>query len=81
MMMNKIPKQKALAAIFREQQKIYGRKQKGFHILDSHPFFIVPSPSSFTYPCVVLSQDAQQQTPPSATPFWALNPVFWTSKT
>eukprot|EP00957_Ditylum_brightwellii_P138709 10573131-Ditylum_brightwellii.AAC.1 len=53
----------------------------GFCSNDLHPFFIVPSESSFTYPHTALSQSAQQQIPPSTTPIQDSNPVFWTSKT
>eukprot|EP00957_Ditylum_brightwellii_P066822 5070977-Ditylum_brightwellii.AAC.1 len=53
----------------------------GFHSFNLHPFYIVPSAPIFTHPCTVLSQDTQQQTPPSTAPVWHLNQVFWTSKT
>eukprot|EP00957_Ditylum_brightwellii_P110467 8424800-Ditylum_brightwellii.AAC.1 len=45
-----------------------------FHSIDSHPFYIVPSASSFTHPRMSLSQNAQQQTPPSTAPVQDSNP-------
>eukprot|EP00957_Ditylum_brightwellii_P050473 3827704-Ditylum_brightwellii.AAC.1 len=36
---------------------------------------------SFTHPCMALSQDVQQQIPPSTAPIWDSNPVLRTSET
>eukprot|EP00957_Ditylum_brightwellii_P022547 1701150-Ditylum_brightwellii.AAC.1 len=53
----------------------------GFHSIELHPLYTVPSASSFIYPHTPLSQSAQQLNPPSTTPVWDSNLVFWTSKT
>eukprot|EP00957_Ditylum_brightwellii_P045846 3478377-Ditylum_brightwellii.AAC.1 len=53
----------------------------GFCSFNLHPFFIVPSASSFTCPHTHLSQNAQQWIPPSTTPVQDLNPGFQTSET
>eukprot|EP00957_Ditylum_brightwellii_P104102 7930522-Ditylum_brightwellii.AAC.1 len=52
-----------------------------FHSNDSYPFYIVLSASNFTHSHIALSQNTQQQIPPSTAPIKDLNPVFQTSKT
>eukprot|EP00957_Ditylum_brightwellii_P207473 15353134-Ditylum_brightwellii.AAC.1 len=53
----------------------------GFCSVESHPFYIVPSASSFSHYHTALSQNTQQWIPPSTAPIWDLNLVFWTSET